>query len=406
MRPQKQAFFPRPADGIGGCRVERQANAGGGGVAEISKDPSAPRPGVLGLRRERPRARAPAAGRGGRDGLRRPLPFDERHQGGPGLVHGGLVGAALDEACGLLATWHRFPTVTARIAVRFRRPVPINTELTVSSPDPVFPRPPHRRAGGADRGRGRARGRGRIVSPRPARALPPDSGGSRRGGRMATAVGRRLERVGRESASAELGLKGGPWTADTPRMESSPSYRPATVESFATALESRARNAALAATVFGLVVGGAVGAVPLMPVETVWNLPAGVGFGTALAGALVGGLIGRVLGNRRAAVHLLHAQTVLCQLHAQRATLAIWKLLRAREETSTRDEGLELAALSTSPLPQPHPEPEPRHEPDLVSSVDPIPEPSSPPAGPHARAQPEPPSTSRRRPRCPCRSSR
>ena len=57
--------------------------------------------------------------------------FDERHQGGPGIVHGGLVGAALDEACGLLATWHRFPAVTARIFVRFRRPVPINTALVV-----------------------------------------------------------------------------------------------------------------------------------------------------------------------------------------------------------------------------------------------------------------------------------
>ena len=48
-------------------------------------------------------------------------------------MHGGVVGAALDEACGLLATWHRFPTVTARIAVRFRRPVPINRELHVAS---------------------------------------------------------------------------------------------------------------------------------------------------------------------------------------------------------------------------------------------------------------------------------
>jgi acyl-coenzyme A thioesterase PaaI-like protein len=55
--------------------------------------------------------------------------FDERHQGGPGFVHGGLVASALDEACGLLATWHRFPTVTARIFVRFRKPVTINTEL-------------------------------------------------------------------------------------------------------------------------------------------------------------------------------------------------------------------------------------------------------------------------------------
>jgi acyl-coenzyme A thioesterase PaaI-like protein len=59
--------------------------------------------------------------------------FDERHQGGPGIVHGGLVAAALDEACGLLATWYRFPTVTARIFVRYRRPVPINADLVVAA---------------------------------------------------------------------------------------------------------------------------------------------------------------------------------------------------------------------------------------------------------------------------------
>jgi acyl-coenzyme A thioesterase PaaI-like protein len=55
--------------------------------------------------------------------------FGEHHQAGPGIVHGGLVAAALDEACGLLATWYRFPTVTARIFVRYRRPVPINADL-------------------------------------------------------------------------------------------------------------------------------------------------------------------------------------------------------------------------------------------------------------------------------------
>jgi len=59
--------------------------------------------------------------------------FDERHQGGPGIVHGGLVAAALDEAVGLLATWYAFPAVTARMFVRFRRPVPINTELLLSA---------------------------------------------------------------------------------------------------------------------------------------------------------------------------------------------------------------------------------------------------------------------------------
>ena len=55
--------------------------------------------------------------------------FDERHQGAPGIAHGGLVSAALDEACGLLATWHRFPMVTARIFVRYRRPVHINRDV-------------------------------------------------------------------------------------------------------------------------------------------------------------------------------------------------------------------------------------------------------------------------------------
>jgi acyl-coenzyme A thioesterase PaaI-like protein len=59
--------------------------------------------------------------------------FGVHHQGGPGIAHGGIVGAALDEACGLLATWHRFPTVTARIAIRFRRPARINVPLGVSA---------------------------------------------------------------------------------------------------------------------------------------------------------------------------------------------------------------------------------------------------------------------------------
>ena len=59
--------------------------------------------------------------------------FREEHQAAPGLVHGGLVGAALDEACGLLATWHRFPSVTARFAIRFVKPVHINRTLEVSA---------------------------------------------------------------------------------------------------------------------------------------------------------------------------------------------------------------------------------------------------------------------------------
>jgi acyl-coenzyme A thioesterase PaaI-like protein len=59
--------------------------------------------------------------------------FRDEHQAAPGLVHGGLVGAALDEACGLLATWYLFPAVTARFAIRFLKPVHINRALSVSS---------------------------------------------------------------------------------------------------------------------------------------------------------------------------------------------------------------------------------------------------------------------------------
>ena len=59
--------------------------------------------------------------------------FRSEHQAGPGIVHGGLVGAALDEACGLLATWYQFPAVTARIFIRYRKPVPINRGLALAS---------------------------------------------------------------------------------------------------------------------------------------------------------------------------------------------------------------------------------------------------------------------------------
>jgi acyl-coenzyme A thioesterase PaaI-like protein len=57
--------------------------------------------------------------------------FRDSHQGGPGIAHGGVVAGALDEAVGLLATWYAFPAVTARIFVRYRRPVPINTEFLI-----------------------------------------------------------------------------------------------------------------------------------------------------------------------------------------------------------------------------------------------------------------------------------
>jgi acyl-coenzyme A thioesterase PaaI-like protein len=73
----------------------------------------------------------PQPEREGADRYETTFSFDERHQGGPGLVHGGLVSALLDEACGLVATWYRFPSVTGRMFLYYRRPVPINRTLVV-----------------------------------------------------------------------------------------------------------------------------------------------------------------------------------------------------------------------------------------------------------------------------------
>ena len=77
--------------------------------------------------------RLPVPGEEGATSYAATFAFDAQHQAAPGLVHGGLVGAALDEACGLLATWYRFPSVTARFAIRFLKPVHINRPLAVSA---------------------------------------------------------------------------------------------------------------------------------------------------------------------------------------------------------------------------------------------------------------------------------
>ena len=128
---------------------------------------------------------------------------------------------------------------------------------------------------------------------------------------------------------------------------STPPYDPDVIERFAARLEARARALLRGATIAGAAGGAVVGAVPLSPVGEVWPIPAVFGVATLLAGTLVGGLIGFVVGAGRADLHRLHAQSVLCQLHAQRATLAIWKLLRDRD----RDRAHETPAPVVIPAP-------------------------------------------------------
>lgn len=49
----------------------------------------------------------------------------EMHQGAPGLAHGGLLSAALDESLGSLNWLVGGPAVTARLEIDFRRPVAV-----------------------------------------------------------------------------------------------------------------------------------------------------------------------------------------------------------------------------------------------------------------------------------------
>ncbi|MTA84420.1 MAG: PaaI family thioesterase [Actinobacteria bacterium] len=57
----------------------------------------------------------------------------EKHQGAPGLAHGGLLALALDEALGKLMWLLRAPGVTARLETDFLKPVPMGTTLYISA---------------------------------------------------------------------------------------------------------------------------------------------------------------------------------------------------------------------------------------------------------------------------------
>jgi acyl-coenzyme A thioesterase PaaI-like protein len=57
----------------------------------------------------------------------------EHHQGAPGLAHGGVISAAVDEGMGYLLWLVGGPAVTARIEVDFRRPVPVASRLELEA---------------------------------------------------------------------------------------------------------------------------------------------------------------------------------------------------------------------------------------------------------------------------------
>jgi acyl-coenzyme A thioesterase PaaI-like protein len=55
----------------------------------------------------------------------------EEHEGYPGVMHGGIVTALLDEIIGRAALAYDLWGVTAKLEVRFRHPVPLGQPLTL-----------------------------------------------------------------------------------------------------------------------------------------------------------------------------------------------------------------------------------------------------------------------------------
>jgi acyl-coenzyme A thioesterase PaaI-like protein len=53
----------------------------------------------------------------------------EHHQGAPGLAHGGVISAAVDEGMGYLLWLVQSPAVTAHLEIDYRRPLPVGSRL-------------------------------------------------------------------------------------------------------------------------------------------------------------------------------------------------------------------------------------------------------------------------------------
>ncbi|MVU75699.1 PaaI family thioesterase [Nocardia sp. ET3-3] len=67
------------------------------------------------------------------DTVRGTFTMDERHQGAPGVAHGGIVSAALDEGSGAILVPLQQPAVTVKLDVSFLAPARLNREFVVTS---------------------------------------------------------------------------------------------------------------------------------------------------------------------------------------------------------------------------------------------------------------------------------
>ncbi len=69
----------------------------------------------------------------GERGVRGHVRFGAQYEGVPGHVHGGYVAATFDELLGLVQARSGAPGMTGTLTVRFRRPTPLYTDLTLDA---------------------------------------------------------------------------------------------------------------------------------------------------------------------------------------------------------------------------------------------------------------------------------
>jgi uncharacterized integral membrane protein len=95
-------------------------------------------------------------------------------------------------------------------------------------------------------------------------------------------------------------------------------YDPRIIERFAEQLLRKADTVRVGFAVGGGIFGVFVGSVPLTPLKSVWDLPAGFGIVTIIVGALLGILVGYVIGEGRAFRYRVQAQNAIFQLEIER----------------------------------------------------------------------------------------
>lgn len=59
--------------------------------------------------------------------------LEEHHEGGPGIAHGGVVAAVLDDLLGYLLYRLGHPMVTARLEIDYRLPVPLLVDVAATA---------------------------------------------------------------------------------------------------------------------------------------------------------------------------------------------------------------------------------------------------------------------------------